>query len=194
MRKRLIVVGAAVAAALVVAGGAGAASRFVITSTSQIKPSVLRALHDNQAARGLTGAAGPQGAPGVQGPPGAPGLAGPPGIPGVAGAARAVAVVNADGTLAQGIGFPKNVTGVSHTTKRGIYCVGLAGGIDPAAAVVSLAAPGPATGVFTTPDSTNCGSGEVEVDTFSLVQGDSATPGTPLVEVLEDGGFALIVP
>jgi hypothetical protein len=105
-----------------------------------------------------------------------------------------VAVVNADGTLVQGSGFPKNVTGVTHTTKRGIYCIGLASGIDPAAAMASLAAPGAATGVFTTPTSTNCASGEAEVDTFILVQGDQATPGTPLVRVLEDGGFTLIVP
>ena len=197
MQKRLMVVGAAVAALLVVAGGAGAAGRFVITSTSQIKPSVLRALHADQPARGLRGATGGQGAAGAQGPQGAPGPPGPPGNPGVvgaAGSARAVAVVNADGTLMQGSGLPKNVTGVSHTTKRGIYCIGLASGIDPAAAVVSLAAPGAATGAFTTPNSTNCASGEVEVDTFILVQGDPATPGTPLIRVLEDGGFTLIVP
>ena len=60
--------------------------------------------------------------------------------------------------------------------------------------MVSLAAPGPATGVFTTPNSSDCARGEVEVDTFILVQGDTATPGTPLVRVLEDGGFTLIVP
>jgi hypothetical protein len=58
MQKRLIVLGAAVAALLVVAAGAGAVGRFVITSTSQIKPSVLRALHANQTARGLRGATG----------------------------------------------------------------------------------------------------------------------------------------
>jgi hypothetical protein len=200
MQKRLIVVGATVAALLVVAAGAGAVGRYVITSTSQIKPSVLRALHANQTARGLRGASGAQGATGAQGPqgvPGPPGPGGPPGSTGAAGPAgiaRAVAVVNADGTLVQGSGFPKNVTGVSHTTKRGIYCVGLAGGIDPAAATVSLATPGAATGVFTTPNSTNCATGEVEVDTFILVQGNSATPGTPLVSVLEDGGFTVIVP
>jgi hypothetical protein len=197
MTRRLIVVGAAVAALLIVAGVAGAAGRFVITSTSQIKPSVLRALHANQTVRGLPGATGPQGATGAQGPQGAPGPPGPPGNPGVSGAAgsaRAVALVNADGTLVQGVGFPKNVTGVSHNTKRGIYCVGLASGIDPAAAMVSLAAPGAATGVFTTPNSTNCASGEVEVDTFSLVQGDPATPGLPFITVLQDGGFTLIVP
>jgi hypothetical protein len=105
-----------------------------------------------------------------------------------------VAVVNADGTLVQGSAFPKNVTGVSHTTKTGIYCLGLAGAIDPAAAIASLTAPGDATGVFTVPNSTNCASGELEVDTFILVQGDTTTAGFPLVRVLNDGGFTLIVP
>jgi hypothetical protein len=197
MQKRLVVVVAAMAALFVAAGGAAAAGQFTITSTSQIKPSVIHALRGDQGPRGLRGLTGPQGATGArgsqgsQGPPGSPGT---PGMPGAAGSARAVAVVNSDGTLLQGSGFPKNVTGVSHTTKRGIYCVGLAGGIDPAAAIASLTAPGAATGVFTVPNSTNCASGEVEVDTFILVQADTATPGTPLVRVLDDGGFTLIVP
>jgi hypothetical protein len=197
MHKRLIVVGATVAALFVAAGGAAAAGHFVITSTSQIKPSVIQALRGNQGPRGLRGIPGTPGAngapglPGAQGPPGSPGS---PGAPGAPGSARAVAVVNSDGTLVHGIGFPKNVTGVSHTTKRGIYCVGLAGGIDPAAAIASLTAPGAATGVFTVPHSTDCAAGEVEVDTFILVQGDTATAGSPLVRVLDDGGFTLVVP
>ena len=68
MQKRLIVLGAVVAALLVVAAGAGAVGHFVITSTSQIKPSVLRALHAHQTARGLRGATGPPGVTGAQGP------------------------------------------------------------------------------------------------------------------------------
>ena len=194
MHKRLVVVGAVVVALFVAAGGAAAAGHFVITSTSQIKPSVIQALRGKQGLRGPTGAPGTTGAPGPQGAQGPPGSPGPSGAPGAAGSARAVAVVNTDGTLVQGVGFPKNVTGVSHTTKRGIYCVGLAGGIDPAAAIASLTGPGAATGVFTVPNSANCASGEVEVDTFILVQGDTATAGTPLVRVLDDGGFTLIVP
>lgn len=191
MHKRLVVAGAVVIALFVAAGGAAAAGHFVITSTSQIKPSVIQALRGKQGVRGLSGATGAPGAQGAQGPPGSPGL---PGTPGAAGSARAVAVVNSDGTLVQGGGFPKDVTGVSHTTKRGIYCVGLAGGIDPAAAIASLTDQGAATGVFTVPQSTDCASGEAEVNTFTLVQGDTTTPGSPLVRVLVDGGFTLIVP
>jgi hypothetical protein len=60
-------------------GTAIAAKHYLITNTSQIKPSVLQKLH---------GAAGPQGPAGVQGPAGpagaagANGVAGPPGPPG----------------------------------------------------------------------------------------------------------------
>ncbi len=55
-------------------GTALAAKHYLITSASQIKPSVLHKLHGNAGARG---AAGPQGPPGSQGPAGSPGPPGP---------------------------------------------------------------------------------------------------------------------
>ena len=196
MKRTTILAGALVALAILTAG-AGAAARFVITNIGQIKPSVRAQLRSS---RGLRGCTGPRGLPGVQGPTGVQGsqgtkgTPGAPGAQGAAGSARAVAVVNANGTLLQGVDFPKGVTGVSHTTKRGIYCIGLTDGIAPTDAIVSLTAPGSANGVFTVPNSTNCASGEVEVDTFILVQGDTNTPGTPLQSVLVDGGFTVLVP
>lgn len=196
MKRTTILAGALVALAILTAG-AGAATRFAITNIGQIKPSVRAQLRSN---RGLRGFTGPRGLPGVQGPTGmqgsqgTKGTPGAPGAQGAAGSARAVAVVNANGTLLQGVDFPKGVTGVSHTTKRGIYCIGLTDGIAPTDAIVSLTAPGSANGVFTVPNSTNCASGEVEVDTFILVQGDTNTPGTPLQSVLVDGGFTVLVP
>jgi hypothetical protein len=65
-------VAATLALVLSMGGGAVAASHYLITSTSQIKPSVRRALH---------GARGPQGPAGVsvvgpQGPAGSQGLRG----------------------------------------------------------------------------------------------------------------------
>lgn len=57
---------ATLGAALAIGGG----SHYIITSTHQIKPSVLAQLH---------GQAGPAGAPGATGAPGAPGPQGPAG-------------------------------------------------------------------------------------------------------------------
>lgn len=69
----------AIALVLAVAGGAYAAQKYVITSTKQIKPSVLKQL------KGKVGPAGPQGSAGEKGAAGATGPAGPQGPPGGAG-------------------------------------------------------------------------------------------------------------
>lgn len=58
-------------------GGALAAKHYLINSTKQIKPSVLKKLKGNTGKTGATGPAGPQG---VQGKEGAQGKEGPTGI------------------------------------------------------------------------------------------------------------------
>src|SRR5580698_6683129 len=84
MRKHFTYANVAMTLALVFAlsGGAYAASRYVITSTKQISPKVLKALRGAAGANGTNGAPGAQGA---QGPQGAQGAAGPAGGAGPAG-------------------------------------------------------------------------------------------------------------
>jgi hypothetical protein len=58
-------------------GGTALASHFLVTSTSQIKPSVLKKLKGNVGPAGPTGATGPSGPAGATGPGGPQGPAGP---------------------------------------------------------------------------------------------------------------------
>jgi hypothetical protein len=70
---------AVIALVFAMAGGAYAAGRYLITSTKQISPKVLKQL---MGARGAAGAAGAQGATGAQGPQGPQGSQGPQGANG----------------------------------------------------------------------------------------------------------------
>jgi hypothetical protein len=69
-------VAAVLALVLTLGTGAYAAKRYLLTSTHQIRPKVLAALH---AHRGTTGPLGPGGRPGAKGPAGEPGTPGPVG-------------------------------------------------------------------------------------------------------------------
>jgi hypothetical protein len=87
IRKRITLTNTALIAALVFAmtGGAYAASKYVITSTKQISPKVIKSL---QGKAGANGPAGPAGAPGAAGPagPAGTGTQGPAGNNGEPGA------------------------------------------------------------------------------------------------------------
>lgn len=87
IRPRLTYANVAATLALVFAmtGGAYAASKFIITSTKQIKPSVLSQLKGKAGPAGRTGAVGAQGPAGAAGAKGETGTAGKNGENGVAG-------------------------------------------------------------------------------------------------------------
>lgn len=106
IRNRLTYANVAVTFALVLAmsGGAYAAGRYVIVSTKQISPKVLKALTGKPGANGAPGTsgaggpAGPQGSQGPQGPSGAKGETGPAGPEGAKGAIGPKGATGAAGT------------------------------------------------------------------------------------------------
>ena len=87
IRKRLSYANVGVTLALVFAmtGGAYAAGHYVITSTKQIKPSVLKQLQGKTGKAGKTGPAGTAGLAGPAGPTGPKGANGTNGAPGTNG-------------------------------------------------------------------------------------------------------------
>jgi hypothetical protein len=104
---------AALALFISLGGTALAAGHYLITASSQIKPSVLRQLHGATGASGATGAQGPAGAPGTtgsQGPAGPTGPEGPQGPPGTP-ATTLWAAVSSTGTLTASSGVTGIVSG-----------------------------------------------------------------------------------
>jgi Collagen triple helix repeat (20 copies) len=89
IRKRMRVSPTTVIAVLALifamTGGAYAANKYLITSTKQISPKVLRALKGNAGANGAQGPAGPQGPQGNTGATGNTGASGNAGEPGKVG-------------------------------------------------------------------------------------------------------------
>jgi hypothetical protein len=94
-------------------GGAYAAGKYLITSTKQISPKVLKSLKGVAGAKGLAGATGPSGPAGPAGPGGA-GPAGPQGPAGAAGAAGKEGPAGKEGK--QGV---PGTTGFTETLPKG---------------------------------------------------------------------------
>lgn len=78
-------VAATIAVFFAISGGAYAASKYLITSTKQISPKVLKKLGGEAGKTGLAGTQGPAGPTGPQGPQGAKGENGAPGTSGANG-------------------------------------------------------------------------------------------------------------
>jgi hypothetical protein len=113
IRKRFTYANVAMTLALVFAmsGGAYAASKYVINSTKQINPKVLKALKGANGKSGAAGLAGPAGATG----PGGPG--GPAGAKGETGAAGAPGTKGENG--APGAKGENGTTGFTKTLPKG---------------------------------------------------------------------------
>jgi hypothetical protein len=101
---------ATVALLFALGGSAVAAQHYLINSTRQINPKVLKKLRGRA---GKTGVTGPQGRPGTNGSPGAAGARGTDGT------ARAYGVVKADGTIVAS--KTKGLT--ARSLGSGSYCV-----------------------------------------------------------------------
>jgi hypothetical protein len=87
MRRRVTFANltATIAVFFALSGGAYAAGKYLITSSKQISPKVLKQLKGQSGSKGAAGAAGAAGPEGKQGPPGAAGEKGGPGPEGKAG-------------------------------------------------------------------------------------------------------------
>jgi hypothetical protein len=116
LRKRFHVTPATVIATLALVfamtGGAYAASKYLITSTKQISPKVLKALKGANGKNGTAGPAGPagaagagtagaQGAQGAQGPQGSAGTNGEKGAPGTNGGVGPTGATGAQGATGE---------------------------------------------------------------------------------------------
>lgn len=99
---------ATVALVLSMGGAAVAAKHYLITSTSEISPGVLKAL------KGKTGPPGPRGKPGINGTNGVNGANGKDGT------ALAYAHVQFDGTVLNSFNIP--ASGVT-STGAGVFCI-----------------------------------------------------------------------
>ena len=133
IRRRLRLSPATVIAGLALVfamtGGAYAAKKYLITSTKQISPSVLKQLQGKAGAAGAPGAAGAQGAQGPAGPAGPAGLRVrvapkakpvPPALKGEKGATGAAGAKGATGATGSDAGSRKRCPRVRPRRERGV--------------------------------------------------------------------------
>jgi hypothetical protein len=158
-RRHLSYANVAATLALVfsMSGGALAANHYLINSTRQINPRVIKKL------RGETGPPGPVGPAGPAGPAAPGGVTGTPGAPGTA---RAFGAVSAAGSL---VGPSKGIASVSKVAE-GKYCIAPSGSeISPSSTqiVATFDASGTNGGnALARGNPVNCPSGQFEVDTI----------------------------
>jgi Collagen triple helix repeat (20 copies) len=117
-----------------------ATGRYIITSTNQVSPKVLKQLRGNIGPQGPQGAPGARGSTGAQGAQGATGGQGPVGPQGLPGTARAYAqvVTGINPTYDGNHGFPSPPRHVA----IGQYCVPAPQGVNPDTTPVFLSMSG----------------------------------------------------
>jgi hypothetical protein len=195
IRRRLTWANVAMTLALVFAmsGGAYAAKKYLITSTKQISPKVLKQLQGKTGPAGAQGPAGPQGPAGVNGKDGAQGLQGvegkegKPGEPGKEGKAgvngkSVIAATEAQGANCKEGGSNFEVEG----SKTKVYaCNGAEGKEGPAGPVTGELPSGVSlTGVW----STNGTSPHVELIPFDY---ELHLSSAPTLNYINEAGTAL---
>jgi hypothetical protein len=121
MRFNVTTLVAVLALVFAMTGGAYAANRYLITSTKQISPKVLKSLKGAAGANGASGATGPAGPAGPGGPQGPAGAQGPGGPGGPAGAPGKEGPPGKDGKNGA-TGFTKTLpTGATETGSWAVH-------------------------------------------------------------------------
>jgi hypothetical protein len=190
IRSRITYVNVVATLVLVFAmtGGAYAAKKYLITSTKQISPSVLKSLQGKAGVAGANGAQGPAGPQGAAGKDGSNGKDGAPGAKGGSGAGGKSVVASSvgageEGCAEGGTSFEVEGSGVKHQACNGeAGAPGAAGspwvvGEAPSGAVLK--------GTWVLPSATATGENE---EFFTAISSGVPIP-TPSVEA---GGIAVI--
>ncbi len=114
---------ATLALVFAMSGGAIAANHYLITSTKQISPKVIKKLKGKRGPAGKQGPAGPAGPQGKEGPVGKEGLAGKDGKDGAAGepgTARAYAYISKTGEVSHAKGIAQANVALAGGS---LYCI-----------------------------------------------------------------------
>jgi hypothetical protein len=135
IRQRITFANITATLALVFAmsGGAYAAKHYLVTSTKQISPSVLKSLTGKNGAAGAPGPAGAAGAAGAKGETGTAGAQGPAGPEGPAGPAGTLGTAGAPGK--EGSPWTDGGTLPAQATETGAWVVSASKENNPVAAI-----------------------------------------------------------